>query len=366
MNRGTVMFAAFALLEVFRTSARSEPVEILPAEFRGAMQPQVSVARNGDVHVVFGKDGAVYHSASTDQARTFAAPKLIAALPKLALGMRRGPRIVATDAGLIVTAISHEDGNLHAWRFDEKGDKWAEMGTVNDVPKSAREGLHAMSAHARGMVAVTWLDLRNGGMEVWSAVSLNAGRTWGGNVRVYQSPDGHVCECCHPSIAIDESRSIAVMFRNWLGGSRDMYLAISRDQGRTFAPAEKLGASTWKLNGCPMDGGAVAFSAGNNRPVAVWRREKEIFLSDDAHPERRLAPSGLQPHIVSGLRGPCVLWQEGGALMRQNGSGAPTRFAEHGAFPASAALPGGAAVVVWESGADAERKLLADVLRVER
>ena len=41
------------------------------------------------------------------------------------------------------------------------------------------------------------------------------------NRLVYASPDGHVCECCRPSIAVADRR-IALMFRNWIDGNRDM------------------------------------------------------------------------------------------------------------------------------------------------
>ena len=37
-----------------------------------------------------------------------------------------------------------------------------------------------------------------------------------------------------------------------------MYLATSRDGGRSFASAAKLGSKNWLLKACPMDGGAVA------------------------------------------------------------------------------------------------------------
>lgn len=118
-----------------------------------------------------------------------------------------------------------------------------------------------MDGNGRGAVFVTWLDLRDGGTELWSAVSPDGGATWGDNTRVYQSPAGHICECCHPSAAMDGKGRVAVMWRNWLGGSRDMYAAMSDDYGKTFAPAQKLGSGTWKLNGCPMDGGAITFDA---------------------------------------------------------------------------------------------------------
>ena len=59
-----------------------------------------------------------------------------------------------------------------------------------------------------------------------------------------------------------------------------MYIATSRDGGRSFASAAKLGSKSWLLKACPMDGGAVAVN-GAGEFAAVWRRDREIFLSDN-------------------------------------------------------------------------------------
>src|SRR5204862_7586913 len=100
----------------------------------------------------------------------------------------------------------------------------------------------------------------------------------------------------HPSLAIGPKGEIAALWRNWLDGSRDMWLAVSRDEGKTFTDARKLGSGTWKLKGCPMDGGAVAF-AGDGQPLAVWRREKTGFASAAPDREDQLSDSGTQPVI---------------------------------------------------------------------
>src|SRR5205809_96158 len=83
----------------------SQPVEVLPPDLRGAIQPQIAISPGGNVFVAFGREGSVYCVASTNGGQTFLAPGKVATLPKLALGMRRGPRIVASDSQVIVSAI---------------------------------------------------------------------------------------------------------------------------------------------------------------------------------------------------------------------------------------------------------------------
>ena len=349
-----------AFLVIAATGIFAAPVEIIPPELRGAVQPQVAIAPGGRIHVVFGRDSAIYHTASAD-GRSFSAPVKLGELSKLALRMRRGPRISATDKFIVVTAISHTEGNLRSWTSADGGATWKEGAKLNDADKSAREGLHAMGGDGQGFVFATWLDLRNPGTELWSAASHDGGATWGANTRVYQSPDGHICECCQPSAAVDAQGHVAVMWRNWLGGSRDLYLTTSADGGRTFSAAQKIGTGTWKLNGCPMDGGAVAFKAPS-RPLAVWRRDRTVFASETPAIERRLSAAASQPVVAAGKGGVFFMWEEGGGLMLQRGSSLPVRFSDKAAAASIAATPDRGPVAVWESSATEPHSLFFDRL----
>src|SRR3954469_4122280 len=85
----------------------AQPVEVLPPELRGAIQPQVAVAPNGNIYVTFGKGTSVYCAVSTNGGKAFLQPVEVARLPKLALGMRRGPRITASNRQITISAVSH-------------------------------------------------------------------------------------------------------------------------------------------------------------------------------------------------------------------------------------------------------------------
>src|SRR5262249_26350450 len=176
---------------------------------------------------------------------------------------------------------------------------WSGPVPVTDAPDAAREGLHGFASGAGDAVHAVWLDLRGGATEIYGARSTDGGRTWGANVRLYRSPDGHTCECCAPSVAADEKGAVAVLWRNWLAGARDMYLIVSSDGGRTFAPASKLGRGTWPLDGCPMDGGGVA--AGPPGIRTVWRRGETVFAAAAGEREEDRG-TGSQP-VVAAARG---------------------------------------------------------------
>ena len=304
----------------------------------GAKAPSIALDSQGRTHVTFGVGEALYLASSTGTGGAFSAPVKVAQAGHLALGMRRGPRLVATGSTLAVSAVYGQqgggrDGELLTWRSTDGGKSWQGPATVNDVPGAAREGLHAMAAAPDGTLAACWLDLRQKGTAVFASVSRDGGKTWSRNVLVYRSPEGHVCECCHTSIAFTPGSELLVMFRNVLQGNRDMYLCRSREGGKSFTPAEKLGVGSWQLNACPMDGGAVAADS-RGKLISVWRREETVYTCVPGERERRIE-DGQQPWLAVGKTGTWCAWLVGrpGRLRLLDPTGRITTLAERANDP---------------------------------
>jgi len=312
-------------------------------------QPQV--AMDGATAVVaYGAGNDVFAAVSKDGGRSFGKPVLVGNAGVISLGRHRGPRVAISGKTMVIAAIAGakgkgQDGELFAWRSTDGGKTWGKAAQVSDVPGAAREGLHALAAGPNGMYFATWLDLRLKGTRLMASISKDGGATWSANFPVYESPDGHICECCHPSAAIGADGAIHVMFRNWLGGSRDMWLATSRDGGKSFA-AKKVGEGTWQLNACPMDGGGLAVKA-NGEAVTSWRREKEIFWTNGKSFQ---APgwAGKDSALALDAAGkPVIVWTEGMRVMAFDG--AVRELAPHGGYASVAASAAGV-LAAWESG----------------
>jgi hypothetical protein len=312
-------------------------------------QPQVAIDGRTAV-VAFGAGDEVFAAVSQDAGKNFAPPVRVGSAGVLSLGRHRGPRVVISGGSILVAAVAGakgkgQDGELFVWRSADGGKTWSKPAQVSDVPGAAREGLHTMAAGPKGVVFAAWLDLREKGTRLMATISKDSGRTWSPNFPVYESPDGHICECCHPSAVIAADGTIHVMFRNWLDGSRDMWLATSRDGGRTFA-SRKVGEGTWVLNACPMDGGGLAVK-GNGEIVTSWRREKSIFWTDGAQFH---APdwAGKDSALALDAQGkPVIVWTEGMRVMAFDG--AVHELAPHGGFASVAASASGV-LAAWESG----------------
>lgn len=348
-------------------SARTEPAvayaagdSVVIASGSGKLipkQPQAAVGDDGSVHLVFGLGDMVHYSQSLDEGSTFGESRQAFRVPNLSLGMRRGPRIVKTKTGIVVTAIGGQigkgrDGDVLAWRSLDDGKTWQGPVRVNDTADSAREGLHAMASGADGSIWCVWLDLRDKASEIYATVSKDDGITWEPNQCVYRSPDGSVCECCHPSVIVD-GRNVHVMFRNSIGGNRDMYVTSSADGGKSFSHATKLGSGTWTLDACPMDGGMLA--AGPNGAIdTVWRRDGNIYrASGDGSPEVRLG-SGEQPWMTGTLKGSVIVWtigRDGDLLLKHDAASKPEKLAGGARDPmiTCASNGKGPVIVCWES-----------------
>jgi hypothetical protein len=328
--------------------------------------PQLAVSENLTA-LAYGSGNAIYVATSTNDGKDFSQPVKVTEASILPLSRHRGPRIVISEGTLVVTAVTGEtldtgphahglpsDGDLYAWRSADHGKTWSEALRVNDVPAAAREGLHTLASDGKGNLFAAWLDLRQKGMRLYGAWSKDSGATWEANVPLYESPDGTICQCCHPFAAFAENGALDVMWRNALGGSRDLYLLRSAAGKQSFSQPQKLGTGTWKINACPMDGGGLAHTDG--RTVTAWRREGEIFLAEPGKPEKSIG-EGKDVAIAASQGRVYALWLKGAELVAWV-DGKTEVLTETASLPALTALPGGGVLAAWEeNGGIAVRRL---------
>jgi hypothetical protein len=157
-----------------------------------------------------------------------------------------------------------------------------------------------------------------------------------------------------PNVAISSKGKVGVMWRNSLDGSRDLHV-VNRSGDEPFSTPIKVGTGTWKIDGCPMDGGNLVFSPGGNW-LAVGRREKAVFASLAEFQEMPLSPNGMQPVAAYAGNTPVLFWESGDMLMMKRGDAPPADFAKGAKF-ASVASGSDGVSLVWE-GTTAEGKTL--------
>lgn len=271
--------------------------------------PNITRDNSNHIHVVYGSGDSIMY-VSSNNGRSFTSPALVAILPKLFASAMRGPQIAAAGNGLIITACD-KNGNIFSYEKESSG-KWTKAVKINDENEVAKEALMGLSSDGLNAFAV-WLGVKKPrGQNLYGARSTDGGKTWSKNILVYASPDSTVCECCKPSVAI-EKNMVYVMFRNQLAGYRDLYLISSADGGNSFEQAQKLGTGSWKLNGCPMDGGGLVINK-TGTPETIWRREEKIYASAPGKAEVEIG-AGRSCSIESVKNKNIYAWTENGNVI---------------------------------------------------
>ncbi|MEK7271015.1 MAG: sialidase family protein [Planctomycetota bacterium] len=342
MKRARYGLMMLAVLAVWTAAGYGETLTVA----KSGKQPRVAIAPNGTICVVFGRGIEIYGSTSTNGGETYSEPAKVGEAPKLMCGVRRGPQVAATRDALVVTAIG-EAGNIVCRRSEDWGRTWSDGAKVNDQDRSAREGLHAICAGAQNDVFAAWLDLRDNKTKLFGSLSKDGGKTWSKNTLIYESPGGTICQCCQPSVASDRKGTYYAMWRNALTGNRDMWMATSSD-GKTFQRPQKLGAGSWPLEMCPMDGGAVAAGAGG-KAVTVWRRDKQVYSCVSGAKEIAIG-EGSQPQLAVTKDGVFKVWQQKGEVFCLRPGASAAVALGHGGYASVASDPAGSGpvIAVWE------------------
>jgi hypothetical protein len=305
--------------------------------------PNLAKDRKNNLHLVYGNGDSIFYRFSNNNGNSFSAPVLVAVLPELAASHMRGPQIAATKDGLAAIA-SNSEGDIFSYVMDEKG-KWRKTARVSDVDTVAKEGLMALSADGPNVFAA-WLDLRgNGHNKIFGARSNDGGKTWSKNFLVYASPDSSVCECCKPSTLI-KGDHVYVLFRNWLNGNRDLYLVQSSDGGNTFDQAQQLGNGNWKLDGCPMDGGAFIVTESGSVET-VWKRKDNIYTCEPGKSEARIGEGrNCTMEAVNGKN--VYAWTENGRVVLLKPGGIKEKLGV-GSLPILKSLDNAHVICMWEN-----------------
>jgi hypothetical protein len=337
------MLRSLLLLLALAAAAQPPPATLL----RDGSSPQLALDSRGNVRMIFGRGDTIFSATSHDQGATFAPPEVVGFVRGMHLGNTRGP-VVASSRNHSLVAAGDREGDVHLFQLDHRTNAWTRRArTLNTVTRSAPEGLGTLAADTTDTFYAAWLDYRESKQTHIYFARIDAASTVAiANQRIYASPDGHVCECCRPSVAVF-GRTVGVMFRNWVDGNRDMYLLMSLDRGSSFAPAEKLGAGSWKLAACPMDGGALVVD-GAGGAATVWRRGLDVYFATPGQSELRLG-SGRNPMLAQRGGTHYVVWQDGPRVILKTLPQSTEAVVGDGRLPQVLATPDGRAVVAWEN-----------------
>ncbi|SDL88431.1 hypothetical protein SAMN05421813_103126 [Daejeonella rubra] len=330
------------------------PFKISAADIKG-QQPNVAIDTKGTVRLAYGEGEKIYCITSANNGATFSKPVLVGQITDMHLGHTRGPQIASSKNYSLITAIDKQ-GTIHSFKLNHLNKTWAKLANVNDKIGSAVEGLMALTADKDDSFYATWLDIRSEKKNniFFSSMSGRSSK-WTENLMVYKSPDEHVCECCKPNISFNNNK-LAIGFRNWLMGSRDIYYAVSTNKGKTFAIPKKSGTGTWRLSACPMDGGGLAIRESGITSTA-WRRNSDVYYWSENASEKKVG-SGRDVSMAENKDRTVIAWQDKNVINVFDLSKETPLEIGNGISPRVYILTNGRVICVWEDDKVVRYKLI--------
>ncbi|MCE9584541.1 MAG: glycoside hydrolase [Planctomycetes bacterium] len=366
------------LLLALVTAASAETV------VSGAIQPQLAQDTDGGFYCVFIRNGNIELTVSADGGKTWSAPVVaIDAGGKASGGRQRGPRIgVDAKKNVFVTAPvcfdpvkqkeKYPPAELWIAVSNDAGKTFGKPSRVNDVDGAAAESLHQIAVAPSGEAHVVWLDNREGkGNCVWYA-RISGGKA-SKNVRL--TPP--CCPCCAPGIGLDGKGNPFVVYREMTDdGSREIFMTVSRDGGKSFSPTARVNRKDTRIPDCPMDAPTLAVSDDGKKFAVGWMgnpegKDKDVFWAVSENGgvlplEKRISDDakGVQAHPTAGTDAAGVFhiaWEDARAgktaiWATTSAPGATNeRLSAEGVEAAFPSLSAGKSVgIVWEQGGGVE------------
>lgn len=205
------------------------------------------------------------------------------------------------------------------------------------------DGGGTVAADRHGNVYVAWHALPAGGASgeegrhVWLTRSSDEGKTFGREEKANTKSLG-ACGCCGMKAFADTDGRLHMVYRTAEKlVSRDMFLLVSKDQGKSFL-GNRL--HKWEVENCPMS--SEAFAEGPAGVYAAWDTDGQIYFArvkkgsaDFDEPASAPGPAKGRRHpaLAVNRQGEMILvwtegtgWQRGGSLAWQvyDKSGRPT------------------------------------------
>jgi hypothetical protein len=300
------------------------------------IQPQVAVDGKGVVHLLYFKGdpagGDVFYARSDDGVQ-FKHPLRVNSQPgsAIAVGNIRGAHLALGKNGRVHVAwngsqkaMPRSQGKwnspmLYA-RLNDAGTAFEEQRNLMQS-STTLDGGGTVAADQAGNVYVCWQAIEpdkqgEDNRRVYVAVSTDEGKTFAAEKPASTDPTG-ACGCCGVRAFADSKGKLYVLYRGAKNKvQRDMYLLTSADQGKSFRGED---VHPWRITLCPMS--SETFAEGGGNVVGAWETDEQVYFARiDPTTGKRSAPIAApgkgavrkHPAVAVNAKGETILaWTEG-------------------------------------------------------
>lgn len=298
------------------------------------IQPQTVVDREGVVHMIYfigdATEGDIQYVRREPGANDFSKPVRVNSDPKsaVAVGTVRGPQLAVGRNGRVYVIWfgsrvhnKGSDGPMPVF-FSRQNDSGTAFEPQRNLMVYAQGGDGGLSiaANTKGEVYAVWhargSETGESHRRVYLARSRDDGKTFAREIPISPAELG-ACGCCGMRALVDHRGTVYVLYRAAAESiHRDMTLLVSADHGGTFR-AGKL--DPWELSACPMT--TAYLSESRETVLAAWEKAGEVYFDKiDPRSFKLLSPIAAPSHgdnrkhpaVAGNANGQVLLaWTEG-------------------------------------------------------
>jgi hypothetical protein len=228
----------------------------------------------------------------------------------------QAPRVAIWKDMVVITWSSRFTGEsrVRMAQSNDGGETFMPATTIHSENVTGARGWTSLAIAPDGAAHVAWLDGRNA--ESAAPKAPASGGASGAHAMhksmrqdIFQAvirPDGtqseaqvatNVCFCCKTAVAIGPDGTTYVVWRHiYPTNFRDMAVARSTDDGKTFSEPVRVSEDHWQIDGCPEDGPSMVVTGDGLLHIAwptivdVKTARKAIFYSFSSDGGRSFAP----------------------------------------------------------------------------
>jgi hypothetical protein len=260
----------------------------------GGIQPQAVTDAKGVVHLLYFKGdpkaGDLFYARREPGKRGFTTPLRVnsQAGSAIAVGTIRGGQLALGKNGRVHVAWNgsgkaeprgsgkYTSPMLYA-RLNDAGDAFEEQRNLMQQT-DALDGGGTVAADQNGRVYVAWHAFQLGGTsgedsrKVWLALSSDDGKTFARETPINTKPTG-ACGCCGMRAFVDAKGAAYFLYRTATQGShRDMFLLQSAPGAKSL---QGNLVHKWDINSCPMS--SECFAEGPGGVVTAWDTDGQVY-----------------------------------------------------------------------------------------
>jgi hypothetical protein len=298
------------------------------------IQPQTVLDRDGVLHMIYFKGdasaGDIEYVWGKPDGNNFSKPIRVNSEPKsaVAIGTVRGPQMAVGRNGRVYViwfGSQAHSGDLSDTmpvffsRLSDSGKAFEPQRNVMQYAKGGDGGV-SVAADALGDVYAVWhakgAEPGENHRRVYLASSRDDGKSFAREVPISPAALG-ACGCCGMRAFADQRGTLFILYRTAAESvHRDMTLLISTDHGATFHDTT---VGSWELNACPMS--TAYLSEGGRRVFAAWEKAGQVYLDSidpvSLKPSPPIVAPGdsdkrKHPAVAANVNGQVLLvWTEG-------------------------------------------------------